>query len=513
MALFEDLILKGYFPSELTPSFVTEELVKVFPEMLLNINTYSPSYPQKPHLSKPVIFSIPKIKKYRRYLGIPNPLSMIRLSTTIDENWKAIETFINKSPISLSKIVYPSTGYRAVNEPNFSDINNERLFRSVGLKYLLILDISQFYHSIYTHSIPWALHGKSIAKNRRKRGDLFGNALDEDSRNIQDGQTIGLPIGPDTSRIISEIIASAIDVEICSKIGALHGIRNVDDYYLYFQSLDELEKARSIIQRILKEYGLDLNISKDKIFELPEIIEPEWKNEIRRFKFRESKRQQRTDIISFFDKVFNYARQYPNDYVLNYGITKIRGLIIQKENWDVMESLLLKSILLEPRVIHLLNEIIIGYYKYGHPINECILTTSLSPFVEYHLLNENHFEVIWALWLFKSIKIPIPLGLAKSLNDAKNPLVILTILDLFHAGLIPDGLNTNKWTIYCKEEHLFSEYWILAYEAKIKNWLKSKTEYLDKNPFFKLLKINNVEFYKLDKEIDYSKLTIYYGIS
>lgn len=53
-------------------------------------------------------------------------------------------------------------------------------------------DINQFYGSIYTHSIPWALHGKATAKANRSPA-LLGNALDECVRNAQDGQTIGVP--------------------------------------------------------------------------------------------------------------------------------------------------------------------------------------------------------------------------------------------------------------------------------------------------------------------------------
>jgi hypothetical protein len=30
--------------------------------------------------------------------------------------------------------------------------------------FVLISDVSQFYPTLYTHAIPWALHGKAYAK-------------------------------------------------------------------------------------------------------------------------------------------------------------------------------------------------------------------------------------------------------------------------------------------------------------------------------------------------------------
>ncbi len=64
-------------------------------------------------------------------------------------------------------------------------------------------DLSRFYQTIYTHSLPWAIHGKAQAKENKENG-LYGNKLDSCVRNTQDQQTIGLPVGPDTSFILSE---------------------------------------------------------------------------------------------------------------------------------------------------------------------------------------------------------------------------------------------------------------------------------------------------------------------
>jgi hypothetical protein len=101
-------------------------------------------------------------------------------------------------------------------------------------RYVIQTDISRFYQSIYTHSIPWALHGKAAAKANRSRR-LIGNTLDKLVREGQDRQTIGVPIGPDTSLIIAEIILSSVD-EALKRKRLKNGLRYIDDYDFGFQT-------------------------------------------------------------------------------------------------------------------------------------------------------------------------------------------------------------------------------------------------------------------------------------
>jgi Nitrite/Sulfite reductase ferredoxin-like half domain len=83
-------------------------------------------------------------------------------------------------------------------------------------------DIANFYPSIYTHSIPWALLGKQKCKaeiNTPLFKGHYANKLDIFTRNMQDRQTIGIPIGPETSRILAEIISVAIDIKLQADLG------------------------------------------------------------------------------------------------------------------------------------------------------------------------------------------------------------------------------------------------------------------------------------------------------
>jgi len=143
---------------------------------------------------------------------------------------------------------------------------------------LLQADFSRFYPSIYTHAIPWAIHGKEIARNNPA---LFGNRIDKRVRESQDKQTGGIPIGPDTSFLIGEIMGSAVDCALEKRIGKLRGTRFVDDYHLYFDSYHDAEKALAALHAIAISLELEVNDFKTEIVQLPEALEPRWKQELR----------------------------------------------------------------------------------------------------------------------------------------------------------------------------------------------------------------------------------------
>lgn len=140
-----------------------------------------------------------------------------------------------KSTLSLSKPRVDGESLRAISITKFSQLYERKIIDSAGYKYALVTDVSSYFPSIYTHSIPWALYGKNESKaNLKSNVNNLGDEIERYCRNIQDGQTIGLPIGSDTSHIISEIIGTAIDCELKNKLDKnLIGFRYVDDFFCF----------------------------------------------------------------------------------------------------------------------------------------------------------------------------------------------------------------------------------------------------------------------------------------
>ncbi|MGF7036881.1 RNA-directed DNA polymerase [Mucilaginibacter lappiensis] len=506
------LVEKGYFPEELPPPFNTKGYAAIISMLLPDMDTFDPvtKTPAKKKsgtLTKYSPYSIPKSKSYRRSLAIVHPLSFLRLAQTVCDGWTDITALTAKSKLSLSPLKEAAT-YRAIEQPSFDKITKERILRATGRRYALKVDIQRFYGSIYTHSIPWTLHTKIAGKAKRARYELTGNALDEDVRKMQDGQTMGIPIGPDTSRILSEIICSYIDRHLQDKIADLKGIRVVDDYTLYFKSLSDLETARAVLFKLLKDVELDLNQAKEKIIELPEQIETEWYNVLREYQFREDKELQHKDIIAYFDKLFFYATKFPDDAILSYGLSKISATIFKEINWPILEALLLQAIVKDSKCLPYVVKLIISHNDEEYDLDFGLIGEAFHEFIIYHQDLDNHYEVSWSLWLFKTLEIDLLENGAKIISASQNAAIILTALDMKAAGLIPKGLDTTGWESLLVAENLYNEFWLVAYEVAKKKWLPVKKPYLHTDPFFKILKDEDVEFYDMSLSIDTSSVKI-----
>lgn len=504
MLTTENLIRKGYFPDEIIPPFNTEELADCLSE-IAPISTYTCKK------SKCVNMDIPKLKTFRRNLGIPNPLHQIKLSKLIEDNWTNIDAFLAGSILSITPISISPTSRRSIEEPDFFDKTQQQILRSTSSRYLLQLDISRFYPSIYTHSIPWAIHTKPIAKASMGTSifrSLYGNLIDEAVRNSQDQQTIGIPIGPDTSRVISEMIGAAIDKELKASMPNIVGLRHIDDFYFYFKTLAEVEKAKSIVQTIIREYELELNPRKVKIAELPYVVSEPWLTQLRNFKFSTNPKSQKKDIVEYFNLVFDFTNKYPDDYVLSYAISRIQFIKIDNSNFELFECLVLQSIQAEPKVIRNVLSLLLQNQNEGRVLNRDRIKETLDVFLEYHSDLENIYEISWALWICKSFEIIINEKNALKITTIDNSIVALVTLDLYHSGLLPAGVGFALWESQMNSSSLYSENWLLAFEAYIKNWLPRPSDYVERDDFFKELFENRVEFYDELRQADFNRIVV-----
>jgi len=139
---------------------------------------------------------------------------------------------------------------------------------------LALTDIQNFYPSIYTHSISWALHSKMSSRSDRFKYELLGTKLDRLFQNSRDTQTNGIPIGSQVSDIIAEIILVHVDCLLSKwlkkeKLDSRIIIsRFRDDYRILSKNRSEANKALKSLNRILcEEFDLVLNANKTYIYD------------------------------------------------------------------------------------------------------------------------------------------------------------------------------------------------------------------------------------------------------
>lgn len=150
---------------------------------------------------------------------------------------------------------------------------------------LLKFDVQDCFNSIYTHSILWAtLGGVEQGKNAwylEQYKDTFGNKFDELMQRMNFGETNGIIIGPEFSRIFAEIILQRIDKEVETFMISQKKYLNVDyecyryvdDYFLFYNDDDTKNTILEQFSLRLREYKLTINDSKTKHFERPFVTE------------------------------------------------------------------------------------------------------------------------------------------------------------------------------------------------------------------------------------------------
>ena len=310
------IIKKGYFPRELPPPFTTEFYGALVANKRSSFPKEYESSTKPPVISLSCVHNLTRVGSLRRKPSIPNPVNYLQLADRLTTDWKVLETHCKTSLLSLSTPDLTNTDGRAIGRKfSLNELPNQRATLRATSRYILISDISSFYPTIYTHSIPWALNGKAVAKTSKHSTVLIGNELDKFVRNGQDGQTIGIPIGPDTSLVIAEAILSAIDKEFLAA-GKAKGFRYMDDYEFGFSTYAEAEQALATLQGVMNDFERQLKPSKTRILELPEPIEALWVSELRIFPFRRDARSQRYDLIRYFNRSFELMKQYPTQPVL-----------------------------------------------------------------------------------------------------------------------------------------------------------------------------------------------------
>ncbi|WP_229050047.1 RNA-directed DNA polymerase, partial [Streptococcus gordonii] len=210
-------------------------------------------------ITEPIYFNIPKKGLIRRQYKLPNLYSYTNLIKYMCDNKNEFIDIFLENNFSTSKF-FDSPKYKyAVTE----EIKSKLLYS--GNKQLH-LDLSNFYHTLYTHSIPWMLMGKATAKLSRSGG--FANGLDKLIEACQYGETHGIPTGNLASRIIAELFMCYFDKEIEKK--GFKYARYVDDFTFTYSMESEKEEFLEQVNLLCREYNLYLNSEKTIIENFPQ---------------------------------------------------------------------------------------------------------------------------------------------------------------------------------------------------------------------------------------------------
>lgn len=233
-------------------------------------------------------------------------------------------------------------------------IEQQSLELALQYDYVLHTDITDCYGSIYTHSVPWAIHTKLVAKSRKSDLSLIGNNIDKYLQNMSYGQTNGIPQGSALMDFIAEIVLGFADLELSDKIQQqsiqdYEIIRYRDDYRIFTNNPQVAEHITKLLSEVLIELGMRLNAQKTVVSN--NVIRQSIKSDKL---YWLSSRQRANGIQEHLLLIHRLSEEYPNSGSLNKALYKFYGRIKEmseiNSNIKVLTSILVDIMYKNPRI-------------------------------------------------------------------------------------------------------------------------------------------------------------------
>ncbi len=146
---------------------------------------------------------------------------------------------------------------------------------SLKYRYMFITDITNCFGQINPESIGWALARKGTPHETTENIEL-AFLIQRYLRAMQEGKNIGIPQGSSLFSLIAEIILGYTDMLLAQEIAneqeagnlpkdlEYEILRYVDDYRIFCNDRDALDKISYILQHILERFNFRMNSSKTR---------------------------------------------------------------------------------------------------------------------------------------------------------------------------------------------------------------------------------------------------------
>jgi hypothetical protein len=499
MLTLTDLLGRGYLPKQLPPPFFSTDWAD-------SVQKHSISAPSKHVATELLRFSIPRPRGLPRIIGIPHPAHFHVLSEQISQNWATLKAICDNSTISLTTPVLglAAKGQRALEaRDGFPKFAQFALDRRAGKRVMLKADVSLCYPSIYTHAISWAIAGKAAAKAAAKAKPTVphhADLIDKAVRDAQDKQSIGIPIGPDTSFLLANVLLSRVDEILRSKVKNLVGLRLLDDFELYFDTVAEAETVRMQLTHALASYNLTLNPGKTKVIDLPIAIEPDWKHEIAELELRGNARRANKRLRAAGDRVFMIRHQDAGSRAITYLLAMLSNCNFHPDIWPLAQSIALASMEFEENSLPKAAKLFITAYGKGWTIQTSRLRDVLNRIIIRNSLLRHGYLVAWAIWLMIVLKLKLSDRAVEMAVDTQDPIALPVLAHGREAG-VAGGFRINALAKSIASPSCWNEpYWLFLNECLRHDWLGAKTKKFVESgikvqPYLSILNKRSVSFY------------------
>jgi hypothetical protein len=429
------LLEEGYYPEQyvIPPCFQIKKFeLQDNPYFEVDTSGTQPKF--EPEKSDLINVSFPKTQLTDRTFGIIAPKIYHDLVWYLMSEWDLIIKTLFKTqnkiysysfPIPVSKKNEGILGHLRAGRMIYEFLEmaeNDLVAEAYNYKYILKTDIKNFYPSIYTHSIAWAIHTKKTIRTKGNRSDFskfLGLKLDKLIQYANDGCTNGIAIGPAISDLISEIVLSSVDTEASKIIDTKNidfiGVRFKDDYRFLCQSKEDANFIIKTLQKQMAVFNLTLNEGKSKIEELPEGLFREWTADYQPFSLRYRKKISYKSFENSLRGTLKVDKKFDGTGVVDRFLSELttndNELKFNFKDKDLLKAISLLLLLKEkrnksfPQILGIIEKII------QKNKGKKRITAKISSVIE-NLLDEklkniedNQYDLIWLIYFVKSLDL------------------------------------------------------------------------------------------------------------
>ncbi len=494
MTIYGDLLARGYFPKELPPAFFTDDFSSYARTVAGReaLKTYKPTS------------NLTELVSYRlalpgesglviRPLSVPHPWAFAALAGVVAKHFRRLLRKAGVSKFARSRPVYAVGQARAIRtlvKP--SNLSREKSYVRGGATHLLKVDISQFYPSLYTHAVGWAIDPQLRQRKNWANTSLLGKKVDQLLMNMQGKVSQGIPIGNDLSFLLAEIVLGQVDR--AARGPKDRSYRWFDDYEFACESRAEAEDVLRRLNRALEAFRLRVNPGKTRIVDLPSPVGDGWQEELR----EESKSAMSStrNMVSYFDRAFRLRATFSDDPVLMYAmgaLFKVKPPRIDVHR--VATSCITQAVLSEPGCAQKAFALLAFWDLNGASFDRPLLATTIDKLVEIHEYRGVSSDIAWALAFSIEHGVKLSRKTGKNLSRAEDDAVAIQALHASSIGLAP-GFSVNAMTADLKTASCDGDHWLLLYESVRQGFIPALQSVLSANALFSDMLAKGVSFYR-----------------
>ncbi|WP_128406402.1 RNA-directed DNA polymerase [Rhizobium leguminosarum] len=457
----------GILPENIPPVFTTKNLWQHFAALGTSYGI------GKKAEGEHALYNASKRGGQRRVFGMPHPAFIRDAGLFYEKHWESLAPLLLKSPGSASTPTLTASGIRHVRITPHSDLPQIRLRAFSRYKFCLVTDVARFYPSVYTHSLPWAISGKQQAKAATKPGAtaVLGDKLDYILRNSQSRQTIGIPVGPDVSKVAAELLMVAVDENFLDRYAGTNPpayVRHVDDYWIAGNTREECEKHLQNLRLALRGFELDINESKTKIVSTRLVFADNWPFEFDRElidSLRVGVDRRKNETLSILSKIIEETSESGDDGIIRHAIRVLDEEKLWGSNWELLEHFLAQCAVQFPHSFDYVARVIAWRSRlWFSTVDQKLWQDVALLTIDQNAVIGRDSEVVWALWLLKELKVSIPRKTSDSILLNSGPLPLALLAHMSANKLTADKRLKTKLRAKVPGNPIAGSFWPLTLE-------------------------------------------------